>query len=103
MLRAVEQFECLCHVRYVDPQAQIGSALPERLPPCAAGSQSGASKPVHGLTEADVLLAAQALRGGCYVPIEPDRSAHGESLASLMTFRAHQRCITLGRLAGGGH
>jgi len=85
----IEQFERVCHIRHVHPQAQVGTALPEGSTPRTSGPQPGPSEPVDGLAEADVLLAAEALRSSRDVVVEPDRGTHRLSLASVMLHSGH--------------
>jgi hypothetical protein len=90
MLRAVKLLERLRHIRHINPQAQIGSALPEGPTLGTSRTQPSPGEPIHSFAEADALLAAQALCSSRHVIIEPDRRAHVSSIASVMLPAAHQ-------------
>jgi hypothetical protein len=76
MARAIKLLECVRDVRDIDPQSQLGGALLEGSRHGLSGPQPGAREPVDGLAEADVLLAAKALRSGCHVFVKPDSGTH---------------------------
>jgi hypothetical protein len=76
MPRAIKLLKCVRDVRDIDPQSQLGDALPEGSRHGLSGSQPGAREPVDGLAETDVLFAAEALRSGCHVFVKPDSSTH---------------------------
>jgi hypothetical protein len=101
MLCAVKQFQRFRDVRHVHLQAQIGGALPEGLTSGMPRSQASASEPVHGLAEADVLLAAEPLGRGRHVVIEPDRRAHKSKRSISDASSAHHRITPLGRVRPG--
>jgi hypothetical protein len=76
MSRAIKLLERVRDVRDIDPQSQLGGALLDGSRHGLSGSQPGASEPVDGLAETDVLFAAKPLRSGGHVFVKPDGGTH---------------------------
>jgi len=76
MREPFKQFLRLGNVRDVEAEPEVGRALPEGSRPRPPRAQPGTREPVDRLTQADVLLAADALRRDCDVVVEPDRGLH---------------------------
>jgi hypothetical protein len=73
---AIRKIECYRHIGHVYSWAELGCALPERLPGRVLRAQTGAHECVHRLAQPDMALALKHFGGRCDVVVQPDGRPH---------------------------